>query len=221
MRPSLLAAALLACHSTTAQTPSTPFSFSGRAAQDAHEEAAKAAERAAQVEQLTSVACAPRLKRQKIVLVIAERDGALWNTSQERYGPLFQLIDARLRALGLNTFTAEEIKASVAQAELDAYFKNDPDAALAASKRLGASYVLRGSITQRAGLNPVVSVPEVAVNVDLTLAGASGRIVSQVAARSDAYSSPDTLATAIALVREQADLLVARLYNDYCREGAP
>ena len=46
---------------------------------------------------------------------------------------------------------------------------------------------------------------------------ANGRVLSDVSRRSDSYSGSDTLDTALALVREQADPLVAQLYNDYCR----
>jgi hypothetical protein len=59
-------------------------------------------------------------------------------TTQSSYGPHFNAINKRLRALGLNTYTQEEIRAQIAQAETDAYFRNDPDAALNASKKLGA-----------------------------------------------------------------------------------
>ena len=75
---------------------------------------------------------------------------------QQNYGPHFEAINARLRSLGLRTYTPEEIRRQIAQAEIDAYFKNDPDAALAASKRLGASFVLRGLISSQATRNPMM-----------------------------------------------------------------
>jgi hypothetical protein len=37
-----------------------------------------------------------------------------------------------------------------------------------------------------------------------------------VSAHSDSYSGSDTLATALDLVKQQSDLLVAHLYHDYC-----
>ena len=172
------------------------------------------------LKQLVSVPCQRRLKNRRILQLVAERSADRWQTNQDRYGPFFQLIDSRLRALGLNTFTQEQIREKIAQAEVDAYFNNDPDAALAASKRLAADYVMRGIISSRAGVNPVVQVREVAVDVELTLSGADGRVLSQVDAHADAYSGNDTLGTALALVREQADHLVAQLYNDYCRKAA-
>src|SRR6266480_3682193 len=78
--------------------------------------------------------------------------------SQQDDGPHFQAINTRLRALGLKTYTPEEIRRQIAQAEIDAYFRNDPDAALAASKRLGASFILRGLISSQATRNPMMAV---------------------------------------------------------------
>jgi hypothetical protein len=194
------------------------FSFSSAAAKAQDKE--EAANQAQAVRQLVSVPCQQRLKNRRILLLIAERTGDAWQASQDRYGPLLRVIESRLKALGLKTYTQQQIKADVAQAEVEAYFKNDPDAALAASKRLGANYILRGSITSQVGINPVVQVNEVAVKVDLTLSAVDGRVLSDVSSHSDSYSGSDTLGTALALVREQADPLVAQLYNDYCRDGS-
>ncbi len=165
-----------------------------------------------------SDACRSRLKSQRILFLVGEQQGDQWLTAQDRFQPLLQILDNRLRNLGFMIYTPEQIKAHIAQAEIDAYFKNDPDAALAASKKLGANFVLRGAISSRAGVNSVVQVNEVAVNIDLTLSGIGGRTVSEVAARTDSYSGSDTLHTAVALVNEQADRLVAQLANDYCKQ---
>lgn len=195
------------------------FSFSASA--DAAQ--AKAQQDAAQqtetIQALVSVPCRERLKNHKILLLIGEQHADQWLTDQDRYGELFQVIDARLRGLGLKTYTQQQIKASIARAELDAYFKNDPDAALAASKKLGANYVLRGSISSQAGVNPVVQVNEVSIAIELTLSSIRGRILSSVDAHSESYSGGDTLYTALTMMREKADPLVARLYNDFCRGG--
>ncbi|HMK85622.1 MAG TPA: hypothetical protein VK437_06675 [Steroidobacteraceae bacterium] len=200
--------------------PEDQFSFSSQAAKDEQEKAAAATQRAEAIRSLVAVPCQERIKNQKIVVLIGEHTSDQWDTSQDRYGPLFRIIDGRLRALGLKTYTQGEIKASIAQAEVAAYFNNDPDGALSASKRLGANYVLRGSISGRSGVNPVVQVNEVAVNITLTLEGIDGRLLSEVHAHADSYSGSDTLATALTLVREQADPLVAQLYNDFCRAAA-
>ena len=45
------------------------------------------------------------------------------------------------------------------------------------------------------------------------------RQISNVAARADSYSGTDTLGMALTLVNEQADEVVAQLYNDYCRSA--
>jgi hypothetical protein len=196
-----------------------PFSFS--AAQQQEEEKQRAAEqqRAQAIQQLVSVPCRARLKDRKILQLIAERADGGWQAQQERYQGLISILDARLKALGLKTYTPEQIKAAVAQAEIDAYFNNDPDGALAASKRLAAQYIIKGDITTKTGVNPTVGVNEVAVDVQLVLMSTSGREISRVEGHLDGYSGHDTLATAAALLRQQADPLVAQLYNDYCRKA--
>jgi hypothetical protein len=192
------------------------FSFSGQAAKEQAQQDADAAARAQTIQTLVSVPCRQRLKNQRILLLVGEQSSGQWDTDQDRFGEFVRAIDKRLKGLSLKTYTQQEIKASIAQAEVDAYFKNDPDAALSASKRMGANYILRGVISSRTGVNPVVQVNEVAVNIDLTLSAADGRVLSDVSAHSDAYSGSDTLATALELVKQHADLLVAQLYNDYC-----
>ena len=184
--------------------------------------AAKAEEDARQerIAQQLSTPCRADLKGRKIMVMIGERQSnGQVVAQQQNYGPHFQAINTRLRSLGLTTYTPEEIKSQIAQAEIDAYFRNDPDAALAAAKRLGASFVLRGLISAQASMNPVIAVNQVAVNMNFTLAGANGKIVSDVAANSSSYSGVDVARMALTLVNEQADEIVARLYADYCRNA--
>lgn len=213
------AAALSSAGAADAQSPPDSFSFSAEAEKARAAEQAEQLTQAQHIQQLVSVPCQQRLKNRRILQLVAEQTTDRWRTTQERYGPFFQVIDARLRALGLKTYTQEQIRQKIAQAELDAYFNNDPDAALAASKRLGADYVMRGTIGTRMAMNPVVGVHEVAVNIELTLMGTDGRVLSQVDAHGDSFSGEDTLGMALTLVREQADRLVAQLYNDYCRKA--
>jgi hypothetical protein len=197
-----------------------PFKFSTAEQQEQARQQAAEEQHAQAIQQLVSIPCRQRLKNRKIVQLIAERStSGRWEAQQDRYESLISIIDARLHALGLKTFSEQQIKASIAQAEIDAYFNNDPDAALAASKRLSAEYILRGDITTKAGVNRVVGVNEVAVDVALVLTSAAGREISRVEGHSDAYSGTDTLGTAAQLLRQQADPLVAQLYNDYCRKA--
>jgi hypothetical protein len=212
----MLTASALCLGAADEPAPAAKFSFSSGADKDQTD----AANRADSVQRLVSSPCQRRLKNQRILLLIGERTPDQWLTSQDRYGPMFRVIESRLKALGLQSYTQEQIKAEIAQAEVDAYFKNDPDAALAASKRLGANYVLRGSISSQTGVNAVVQVHEVAVSVDLTLSTIDGHVLSEVTGHSDSYSGSDTLRTALALIREQADPLIAQLYGDYCLKGA-
>jgi len=172
-----------------------------------------------------STPCRADLKGKKIMVIIGEeQSNGYINAQQQNFGPHFQAINGRLRSLGLATFTPEEIRAQIAQGEIDAYFKNNPDAALSAAKRLGASFVLRGLISSEAGMNPIIAVNQVTVSMGFTLSGSNGRIISDVGASSGSYAGANIAQMALTLVNEQADEVVARLYGDYCRNaglGAP
>jgi hypothetical protein len=164
-----------------------------------------------------STPCRADLKGKKIMLVIGQvQSNGVVMAQQQNYGREFQAINTRLRAMGLQTFTPEEIRRQIAQAEIDAYFKNDPDAALAAYRRLGASFVLRGLITQQAGMNPMMAVNQVSINMGFTLTGSNGRVISNVDANSSSYAGADVQHMALTLINEKADEVVAQLYADYC-----
>lgn len=187
----------------------------------------KAAEQARQ-DRITvqlSTPCRADLKNKKIMVVIAEERTNGWvYWHQANHGQVYEAINRRLRSLGLRTYTPEEIRRQIAQAEVEAMMRNDPDAALTASKRLGASFVLRGHVTSRAAGNLMMRVNEVTVAMDFTLNGSDGRPVSNAGARSASYAGSDVQRMALTLVNEQADEVVAQLYADYCRNagmGAP
>lgn len=171
------------------------------------------------VSQQLATPCKDALKDRRIMVVIGERSSRGLDARQGNYSPHFNSINQRLRNLGLKTYTQEEITAQVAQAEIDAYMRNDPDAALAASKKMGADFILRGVISSRSAINPVLRIPEVYVNMGFTLSAADGRTISDVSARAESYSGTDTLGMALTLVNEQASGVVARLYGDYCRNA--
>jgi hypothetical protein len=185
--------------------------------------AAKAKEEArkqAITEQL-STPCRDQIKDKKIMLIIGEQQsGGGISANQDNYGPHFQLINQRLRALGLKTYTPEEIKKQIAQAEIDAYFKGNPDAALSASRRIGANFVLRGLITAQTGVNQVIRVNEVTVNLGFSLADTGGRMISDATAQGGSFSGSDIRTAAARLINEQADEVVAKLYSDYCTNAA-
>lgn len=164
-----------------------------------------------------STPCRAGIKDKKIMVLIGEvQSNGVIAAQQQNYGRHFQAINSRLRSLGLKTYTPEEIRRQVAQAEIDAYFRNDPDAALAASKRLGASFVLRGLISSQATRNPMMAVNQVSVNMGFTLTGSNGRVISNVDANSSSYAGADVQRMALTLVNEKADEVVAELYSDYC-----
>jgi hypothetical protein len=183
--------------------------------------AAEEAARQERIAQQLSTPCRAELKGKKIAVIIGEvQSNGYIAAQQQNYGPHFQAINARLRSLGLATYTPEEIRRQIAQAEIDAYFRNDPDAALSAAKRLGASFILRGLISSQAVMNPVIVVNQVSVNMGFTLTGANGQIISDTGASSSSYAGADVSRMALTLVNEQADEVVARLYGDYCRNAA-
>jgi hypothetical protein len=184
--------------------------------------AAKAKEEARQqaIAERLSTPCVEQLKDKKIMLIIGEQQsGGGILAIQDNYGPHFQAINQRLRGLGLKTYTPEEIKKQVAQAEIDAYFKGNPDAALSASRRLGASFVLRGLIAADASVNRIIHVNEVTVNLGFSLADNNGRLISDATAQGGSFSGSDIRTAAARLINEQADEVVAKLYSDYCSKG--
>jgi hypothetical protein len=189
------------------------FKFSNEDAADKAQEA----EQQARVQALLSTPCKSKIKNQKIMVLIGENHDGAVQANQSSYSGHFNALNTRLQGLGLKTVTQAQIKAQVAQAEVDAYFKNDPDAALSASKRLAAQYVLRGLITSQAAYNTMVRVNQVAIRMQFTLTDANGRVLSQTSAENASYSGVDTTGMALTLVNEKADEVVAQLYSDYCR----
>ena len=184
------------------------------------EQADQQAARDAKVQALLATPCRERIKNQKIVVLIGEERNGLVQAVQSRFGPHFEAVNSRLRELGLKTYTQAQIRAQVAQAEIDAFFKNDPDAALSASRRLAAQYILRGLISTQASRNAVVNLNQVRVSMDFTLTGANGRMISQANVENASYASADTSGMALTLIRERAEELVAQLYSDYCQKAA-
>ena len=185
------------------------------------DQADKAAEteRQAKVQSLLATPCRDKIKNQKIMVLIGEdRNGVIF-AGQASYSTHIEAINQRLKSLGLRTYTPEEIRKQIAQAEIDAYFKNNPDAAISASKRLAAQYILRGLIATQTGRNPIINVNQVSISMNFTLTGANGRMISQAGARNESYAGRDTLGMALTLINERADEVVAQLYNDYCQKA--
>jgi hypothetical protein len=186
---------------------------------DAKAQAAEQAERQQRIDTQLATPCRDRIKNRKIMVLIGEEVNGVVQARQAAFSPHFDAINSRLRNLGLRTYTQEEIRKQVAQAEIDAYFKNDPDAALSAAKRLAANYTLKGLISARAMRNPMMPVNQVAVSLQFVLTGADGRRVAQAEAQSQSYSGADVQGMALTLINEQAEEVVARLYSEYCQQA--
>lgn len=193
------------------------FRFSDDTAQREREEAE--ADRRAQTEDLLATPCMAKVKNQKIMVLMGEHRNGAVVANQSTYSSHTEAINRRLRNLGLRTYTPEEIRKQVAQAEIDAFFRNDPDAAISASRRMAAQYILRGVIDTQISRNPLVNVNQVAVRLDFTLTGSNGRTISEANATNASYSGRDVLGMALTLVNERADEVVAKLYSDYCRRA--
>jgi hypothetical protein len=213
----LAVAVLMACPVQVALAQG--FKFSNPDAIDQQEKQEKDAAQALAIEQILTP-CRADLKDKKIMVLIGERQSNGYIAAQQQnYGPHFDAINRRLRTLGLRTYTPEEIRRQIAQAEIDAYFRNDPDAALSASRRLGASFVLRGLISSQATRNPMMAVNQVSVDMDFTLSGSNGRPISDARASTASYAGADVSKMALTLVNEKADEVVPKLYADYCRNA--
>jgi hypothetical protein len=121
------------------------FGFSQEEEKARQQEQQKANDREDRIAYDLSEPCRAELRNKKIMVMIGERrSNGIIEARQENYGPHYDAINKRLKALGLRTYTPQEIRRQIAQAEIDAYFRNDPDAALSASKRLGASFMSKG-----------------------------------------------------------------------------
>ncbi len=182
-------------------------------------EQAQEAEKQARVSALLQTPCRNKIKNQKIMVLIGESRNGVMHASQSSFSEHFDAINSRLQSLGLKTFTQAQIRQQVAQAEIDAYFKNDPDAAISAAKRLAAQYILRGVIRTHTGRNLAINLNQVNVGMNFTLTGANGRMISQTSAENASYAGQDTSGMALTLINERADEVVATLYSDYCRRA--
>ena len=78
---------------------------------------------------------------------------------------------------------------------------------------------MRGLISTQAGRNPIVNVNQVSINMNFTLTGSNGKMISQAAAKNESYAGRDTMGMALTLINERADEVVAQLYTDYCQKA--
>ena len=173
--------------------------------------------RDAQVQEMLAAPCLKRIKNQKIMVVIAENKDGVISADQAAYNTHVSAINDRLQAVGLRTVTPAQIRAQVAQAEINAFFKNDADAAISASRRMAAQYILRGVITSSTRRNAIVNVNQVSIGMKFTLTGANGRMISQSSASNESYAGHDVAGMALTLVEENAEEVVAKLYSDHCK----
>jgi hypothetical protein len=209
----------LACWCVALSAQAQGFKFSDPPP-GAQAEAQAQAQRAARVEAQLGTPCRDRIKNRKIVVLIGEETNGVISAGQGPFSRHVEAVNTRLKNLGLQTYSPEQIRRQIAQEEINAYFKNDPDRALSASRRMAAQYVLRGVIASSAVRNAMVNVNQVSVKMNFTLTDAAGRPVSTAAASNESYAGSDTSGMALTLIEERADEVVAQLYSDYCRNAA-
>jgi len=203
----------------TGTSPTPGFRFSNPSPEDQAEKAAQD-RKEAQVSAQLATPCRDRIRNRKIMVLIGEEKNGMVQAKQAGYSQHVDAINLRLKGLGLRTYTAEEIRRQIAQEEVDAYFKNDPDRALSAARRMGAQYVLKGTIASSATRNAMVNLNTVNVAMRFTLSDAGGRPVSSASATNASYSGSDTSGMALTLIEERADEVVAKLYSEYCQNAA-
>jgi hypothetical protein len=176
------------------------------------------AQKKADVQYMMDTPCRAKIKNQKIMVLIGEEQNGYITANQSAYGSHADAINQRLKGLGLKTYTQAQIQAQIKQAVIDAYFKNDTDAALSAASRMSAQYILRGLISTRAFRNAMANVNQVNISMTFTLTGANGKMISQTSAENASYAGQDVTGMALTLINEKADEVVARLYSDYCQK---
>ena len=212
-------AILLACWFVAASAQGQGFKFSAPTP-EAQAEAADRAQRQYNTAVQLTTPCRDQIRNRKIVVFIAEEINGRVMAGQGPYSRHVEAVNLRLRGAGLKTYSPEEIRRQIAQEEIDAYFKNNPDRALSASRRLAAQYVLSGVIATTAGGNAILNVNQVSVDMNFTLTDAAGRPISTATASNRSYAGSDTSGMALTLIEERADEIVAKLYSDYCRNAA-
>lgn len=208
-------AILLACWAVALSAQAQGFRFSDPSPEE-QAEAARQAQKDANVSAQLATPCRDRIRNRKIMVLIGEERNGIVQAKQSAYSQHVDAVNSRLKGLGLRTYSAEEIRRQVAQEEVDAYFKNDPDRALSASRRMAAQYVLKGVIATSATRNAMINVNVVNVGMRFTLTDSAGRPVSSAAASNASYSGSDVSGMALTLIEERADEVVAKLYSDYC-----
>lgn len=192
------------------------FNFSEEEAKDKARQSVKSKPIAARL----TPACRDSIKDKKVLVLIGER-----HNNQEisgdlhSYGPHTQAINKRLRALGLQTFTTDELDQQIGQPGVDAYFHEQRAAAVAAAKKLGADFIMRGVISSRSATNRMIGIKEVYARMAFALSDVAGRSLVDASAGNDSYSGRDTLSMALTLVNEQADRVIADLYSEYCKNA--
>ncbi len=212
-------ALVLALGLTALPVSAQAFKFSEVEKTERAERDATEAQRTAKLQAQLSTPCRDSLKNERIVIMVGIEKSGVMDARQAGYGPQIQAISQRIKSIGLRVLTPEEVKRQIAQAEIDAFFKGNTDAALSASKRMQAKYTLKGVVQTQTSVNPMIQVNQVSVNLIFQLTGDNGRFSSDFSKSGMSAAGTDTNATALELINRYTDEAVAQLYADYCQRA--
>ncbi len=174
---------------------------------------------------LDTLQCPASMQKAKIAVMIGQefQDGRrriFYNTGQKTglaaYKQILNEFNAGFSRLGLTTATAEEINEQIAQEEQEAFLNNDLDAALSASSRLGAKYMIQGNISTTLNTNRMVDVDEIFITVSLFLVDRKGKRLSTATVSDSSYTDANIAESVGLLITEKADSIVATLFSPIC-----
>ncbi len=168
------------------------------------------------ITEVREMPCSKRLLNKKIAVIIGEKREREYYNSYSKSSGVVNLMNSYLNKFRLKTYSPEQIKRQIANAEAKAYLSGDMDAALNAAKRLSANFLLKGLITIKESKNQLVKVNDVIVHLHFTLENSRGKTVAVVDLSDSSYAGSDTYSVVLDIIKEQGELAVAKLYKQYC-----
>ena len=133
------------------------------------------------------------------------------------YGPLVDQFNQGFHQLGLKTFTTAEINNQIAIEEQEAFLNNDLDAAMTASERLQADYILKGIISTVAQTNKSVKVDELFITINLSLIDAKGNQISTAQISETTFSDADIMGTVHNMLEKHTNAIIYKLFAKICK----
>jgi hypothetical protein len=159
--------------------------------------------------------CRKRVHNKKVLVLVDERYADEYHMVQEDYGSLVGIISFQLQAFGLRTFTNTEQRQYLADLRARDYFTASDTVSVPLP--LDTDFILRGVIRSIVAENPILKINEVHMDIWMDLREPYGRILADATTPTSSYAGMNTLSMAMELVKEEADDLLAQLFEDYCK----